>query len=123
MGSLIALEAAAAARRERVRRLALLGVAARMPVHPDLLKAAAGRSGRGGDLIVSWGHGPVGPFRRQPGAGPLAAWAAAQRLLERAGAGVLASDLAACDAYDAVAQRRRVIALPDACCCWAPTTA
>ena len=39
MGALIALAAAASAP-DRVRRLALLGVAARMPVHPDLLAAA-----------------------------------------------------------------------------------
>ena len=39
MGALIALEAAAAAT-ARVRSLALLGVAERMPVHPDLQSAA-----------------------------------------------------------------------------------
>ena len=39
MGSLVALEAAVLAPK-RIRRLALLGVAAQMPVHPDLLKAA-----------------------------------------------------------------------------------
>ncbi len=47
MGALIALEAAARAP-ERVTRLALVGVAAKMPVHPDLL-AAAEANRLGGD--------------------------------------------------------------------------
>ena len=68
MGALIALAAAAAAP-ERVRRLALLGVAARMPVHPDLLAAAKADPELAADLIVSWGHGPVGHFGGQPAPG------------------------------------------------------
>jgi len=65
MGSLIALETAAAAP-DRVTRLALLGVAARMPVHPDLLAAAKADPELAADLITSWGHGPVGHFGGQP---------------------------------------------------------
>jgi pimeloyl-ACP methyl ester carboxylesterase len=99
MGSLTALAAAAAAP-QRVRRLALLGVAARMPVHPDLLAAAKADPGLAADLIVSWGHGPVGHFGGQPAPG-LWLMGGGQSLLERAEAGVLASDLEACDGYDA----------------------
>ncbi len=45
MGALIGLELAARHRR-RIAGLALLGAAARMPVHPDLLEAAARGPGR-----------------------------------------------------------------------------
>ena len=106
MGSLIALEAAAE-RPLRIRKVALLGVASRMPVHPDLLKAAADDRALAGDLIASWGHGPAGHFGGNQAPG-LWRMGGAQRLLALAGEGVLASDLAACDAYDAVASASRV---------------
>ena len=106
MGSLIALEAAARAPR-RIRRLALLGVAARMPVHPDLLKAAQDDRPLAADLIVSWGHGPAGHFGGNQAPG-LWQMGGGQRLLDRAPEGVLASDLAACDAYDAGASAAQV---------------
>jgi pimeloyl-ACP methyl ester carboxylesterase len=99
LGSLLALEAAALAA-TRVRRLALLGVAARMPVHPDLLKAAIRQPGIAADLIVSWAYGPIGHFGGQPAPG-LWLMGGGHRLLERAAPGVLAIDLAACDTYDA----------------------
>jgi pimeloyl-ACP methyl ester carboxylesterase len=98
MGSLIALEAASIASK-RVRGLALLGVAARMPVHPDLLKAAAEQPDVAADLIVSWAYGPIGHFGGQPAPG-LWLMGGGHSLLERAAPGVLATDLAACDAYD-----------------------
>ena len=60
---------------ERVRRLALLGVAARMPVHPDLLAAAKADPDAGGRSHRLLGPWAGGPFRRPAGAGPLAAWA------------------------------------------------
>jgi pimeloyl-ACP methyl ester carboxylesterase len=106
MGSLIALEAAASAP-GRVRRLALLGVAGRMPVHPDLLKAAREDRPLAAELIVSWGHGPAGHFGGNPAPG-LWRMGSVQRLLNRASEGVLASDLVACDAYDAEAAAARV---------------
>jgi len=106
MGSLVALEAAVLAPK-RIRRLALLGVAARMPVHPDLLKAAQEDARLAADLIVSWGHGPAGHFGGNPAPG-LWQMGGGQRLLARAKAGVLASDLAACDAYDAAARAGQV---------------
>ncbi len=106
MGSLISLEVAAS-RPKRVRRLALLGVAGRMPVHPDLLKAAQENRPLAADLIVSWGHGPAGHFGGNPAPG-MWRMGASQRLLNRADEGVLARDLAACDAYDALAAAARV---------------
>jgi pimeloyl-ACP methyl ester carboxylesterase len=98
MGSLLALEAASIAP-ERVRALALLGVASRMPVHPDLLRAAVEQPRLAADLIVSWAYGPVGQFGGQPAPG-LWLIGGGHSLLERAAPGVLASDLGACDAYD-----------------------
>jgi pimeloyl-ACP methyl ester carboxylesterase len=80
MGALIALEVAAWAP-ARVRSLALLGVAERMPVHPDLQAAAAG-SAIGPELVSSWPRAKR-PSRRQPGPG-LWMMGGSLRLLEHA---------------------------------------
>ncbi|HVO14896.1 MAG TPA: alpha/beta hydrolase [Alphaproteobacteria bacterium] len=98
MGALIAL-AAAARLPERVRALALLGVAAKMPVHPDLLGAAERNEPRAGELIVDWGFGPAAHLggHRAPG---LWMMGGGLRTIERSAPGVLATDLAACNAYD-----------------------
>jgi pimeloyl-ACP methyl ester carboxylesterase len=106
MGALVALEAAAT-QPARVLRLALLGVAARMPVHPDLLKAAREDPDLAADLIMSWGHGQAGHFGGQPAPG-LWLMGAGHSLLTRAAPGVLAADLAACDAYDGTAAAARI---------------
>jgi len=97
MGALASLETASR-HPDRVRSLALLGVAARMPVHPELLETAASNDHKAIDLIADWGHGA-----RAHRGGNIAhgVWLiqAGARLLERAGPGVLANDLAASDAY------------------------
>ncbi|MGE5146515.1 MAG: alpha/beta fold hydrolase [Candidatus Eiseniibacteriota bacterium] len=97
MGALVAL-AAAARMPERVRAIALLGIAARMPVHPDLLDAAARNLPLAGQLIVDWGFGPAAHLggHRAPGL-----WMMGDGLqtLMRSAPGVLATDLAACNAY------------------------
>jgi pimeloyl-ACP methyl ester carboxylesterase len=97
MGALIALEAAGKAP-DRVAALALLGAAARMPVHPDLMAAARANDHRAIDMIVSWAHGPVGSIggQRAPGLWTLGGGV---RVLERGPEGALGNDLAACDAY------------------------
>ncbi|MFM8678209.1 MAG: alpha/beta fold hydrolase, partial [Alphaproteobacteria bacterium] len=56
MGALVALATAAAAP-GRVRGLALLGAAASMPVHPDLLEAARAGDHAAIDLVAYWGFG------------------------------------------------------------------
>jgi pimeloyl-ACP methyl ester carboxylesterase len=98
MGALIAL-ATAARLPERVRALALLGVAAKMPVHPDLLAAAERNEPRAGALIVDWGFGPAAHLggHRAPG---LWMMGGGLQTLLRAAPGALATDLAACAAYD-----------------------
>lgn len=98
MGALICLDAASR-HRDSVRQLALLGVAGGMPVHPGLLEAAKADLPLAAALVASWGHGPVGHIggNRAPGGWLMGH---AQRLLAKAGPGVLHNDLAACAAYD-----------------------
>jgi pimeloyl-ACP methyl ester carboxylesterase len=97
MGALVALEASARAP-DRVEALALLGVAAEMPVHPDLMAAARANDPKAVALIAGWGHGSTGHVggTKSPGLWTLGGGV---RLLERARPGALASDLAACAAY------------------------
>jgi pimeloyl-ACP methyl ester carboxylesterase len=110
MGALIALEAAASAP-ARVRSLALLGVAERMPVHPDLQAAADGNRRLGRELVTSWGHGRSGHLGGNPAPG-LWMMGGSLHLLERAPAGALAADLAACNAYDGALAAAARIACP-----------
>ncbi len=107
MGALVALEAAAR-HPARVRALALCGVAPRMPVHPDLLAAAAAGQHLATELICDWGHGPAGHYggHRAPGLWMLGG---GERLLETAHAGALSIDLINCSAYgDAEASAAKV---------------
>jgi pimeloyl-ACP methyl ester carboxylesterase len=97
MGALICLEAA---RRHPtiVDGVALLGVAPAMPVHPALLEAAEANRPLAAELVTSWGHGPAGHLggNQAPGGWLMGH---ALKLLEKAPAGVLHNDLAACNAY------------------------
>jgi pimeloyl-ACP methyl ester carboxylesterase len=97
MGALVALETAARAP-DRVWALALLGAAAAMPVHPDLLAAAARGDHDAYDLVVSWGYGRRAHLggARAPGLWMLGS---GLRLLERGRDRTLGADLAACNAY------------------------
>lgn len=109
MGALIALETAARTP-ERVRALALLGVAAPMPVHPELLAAAERGDPAAIELITAWAYGKPAHLggHKAPGLWMLGG---GRRLLERSRAGVLANDLRACDAYGgALAAAARVSA-------------
>jgi pimeloyl-ACP methyl ester carboxylesterase len=97
MGALVALEAAAR-HPECVGALALLGAAPKMPVHPDLLAAAAANDHAAFDLMTSWSYGPAGQLggARVPGSWLMGG---GERLLERVRPGVLSADLEACNAY------------------------
>ena len=110
MGSLVALQCAAS-HPKRVAKLALLGVASTMPVHPDLLAAAKDNDHLAFDLIVSWAHGRTGHLGgiRAPG---LWLMGGGERLLERTRAGVLHRDLAACNAYGAAVTQASKIGVP-----------
>jgi pimeloyl-ACP methyl ester carboxylesterase len=110
MGALIALDLAGR-RPERVRTLALLGVAERMPVHPDLQNAADRNEVLAAELVTAWGHARRGQVGGHPAPG---LWMAggAVRLIDRAPDGVLAADLAACNAYDQARARAAAIRCP-----------
>src|SRR4051794_40316595 len=97
MGGLVALELAATHPR-RVSRLALLGVAARMPVHPDLLRAAAEALPKAAAMIAGWGIAASAVLAGTATPG-VCLPAAAKALLMNSAPGVLAADLAACNAY------------------------
>ena len=97
MGALIGLELAAR-HGDRVARLALLGAAPKMPVHPALLEAAARPEPLARELICDWGFGPAGHFggHKAPGSWMLGH---ALRLLGHAAGPRLHADLAACNDY------------------------
>lgn len=107
MGALVAL-AAAAAMAGKVKSLALLGIATKIDVHPELLAAARCNDHLAIDLITNWGFSPESQLggNRVPGI-----WmtGGGTRLLERIPDGVLGNDLAACDMYgDAPVMARKV---------------
>jgi pimeloyl-ACP methyl ester carboxylesterase len=96
MGSLIALQTAAT-HPDRVQRLVLIGTAAAMPVHPDLLAAAAANDHAAIDMVNRWGHGQAGLGGSEaPGVWMVGA---GERVLESARPGVLYADLNACASY------------------------
>lgn len=97
MGGLIALRTAAT-QPDRVTRIALLGVAERMPVNPDLLRAAERNDHLAYDLVASWSHARPSHAGGHPTPG-LWMMGSTVRLLERNRPGVLHADLTACDAY------------------------
>jgi pimeloyl-ACP methyl ester carboxylesterase len=109
MGALIALEAAALDR--RVQRLALLGAAPKMPVHPDLLRAAEENLPGAAAMIADWGIG--GSAKLTGGGTPgVSLVASAQALVGASRPGVLAADLAACNAYGYAEARAAAVACP-----------
>lgn len=108
MGSLIALAATAAAP-QRITALALLGSIAPMPVAPALLLAAQEDRARAHGMINQWSYTPRGQLGASPTPG---SWltGANLSLMERQAPGVLATDLAACNAWqDGLATAGRVV--------------
>jgi pimeloyl-ACP methyl ester carboxylesterase len=97
MGSLIALEIAAR-HPDTVVGLGLIGTAAAMPVSSELLNAATADDHAAVEMVSIWGHGV---HATQGGSLLPGLWmlGGAERLLERAGAGVLFNDLTACNDY------------------------
>jgi pimeloyl-ACP methyl ester carboxylesterase len=97
MGMLVALEAAHR-QPARVRALGLVGAAAAIPVHPDILAAAKANSHDAIDMLAIWGTGFAAGLGgcRAPGLWMLGG---AETLWERAAPGVLNADLRACAGY------------------------
>ena len=85
---------------DRVAGLCLMGAAARMPVHPELLALAAAHDPKAVELMCDWAFGPRGLIGGNPHPG---GWlqGTARALLRRGDPAVLSVDLAACDAYAA----------------------
>ena len=97
MGTYVALETA---RRhsEAVRSLVLLGTAAAMPVHPDLLDSATNNIGHAGGLMTSWGYSSRAHVGRHASPG---FWmlGGSRALIEVSPDGALGTDMAACQNY------------------------
>jgi pimeloyl-ACP methyl ester carboxylesterase len=97
MGALVALDAAAR-HPAQVSALALIGAAAAMPVHPDLLAAALANDPAAMDMVSLWGYGAHATLGGSEAPG-LWMLGAGMRVLERAAPGVLYNDLAACNEF------------------------
>jgi pimeloyl-ACP methyl ester carboxylesterase len=97
MGAAIALETAARAP-EMVSKLALLGIAAAMPVHPALLAAARDRPAEAYDMMTRWCFADVAKIGRNRAPG-LWMTGSARALFDRNREGVLAADLTVCSAW------------------------
>jgi pimeloyl-ACP methyl ester carboxylesterase len=107
MGTFVVLELAAQSP-ELAGSLVLLGSAAAMPVHPDLLDAAANELRLASSLMAGWSHAKPGQLGPNPAPGMVLV-DGARALVDRSRPDALATDLAACAAYDgAVAAARRV---------------
>ena len=97
MGSLIALDAAARYP-ARVSQLVLIGASVPMLVSDVLMDAAKNRPQEAFDMLNIWGHSPQLKWGRSPSPGTSSMMAGA-RLLAQSRPGVLATDLAACQAF------------------------
>ena len=97
MGAAIALEAAAALG-PRIHHLALLGTAASIPVHEDLMSAARDEPQRAYAMMTAWAHGMDAKLGGHPVPG-LWMTGGTLALFARNAPGVLHTDLAACAAW------------------------
>jgi len=98
MGTYLAIEAAAR-RPELVRSIVLVGTAVAMPVHPELLDAAANDVVHASRLMTSWSFGARAHIgsHSTPGMWLLGGSTA---LLDVSSEGSLEADMAACNAYE-----------------------
>lgn len=103
MGGLVAIETAARFG-DKVRALGLCGVAAEMPVHPEMLESAKANTLKVQELMTFWG---MGNALHMGGMVSPGLWLRRESLavLSANRAGVIHNDLAACNAYkDAVSR-------------------
>ena len=110
MGTFIALEVATRFPK-LVKSVALFGTATGMPVHPDLLDAAAHDLPRAGALMTGWSHAVSSRIGLNPTPG-LWMTGGVRALVERSGPGVLLNDLNACVNYQESEARAASITCP-----------
>jgi pimeloyl-ACP methyl ester carboxylesterase len=110
MGAAIALEAAAAMP-DRVMRIALIGTAAAVPVHPDLLSTAKEEPERAYLMMTAWAHAAAAKLGGNPAPGM---WmtGGTLALFARNGPGVLHADLEACGAWRTGPEAARKVGCP-----------
>lgn len=97
LGSLVTLDAAAR-HPERVRSVALVGIAAPMPVSKAILDASEADDHAAFDMLTQWGYSRRHLYGGNSNPG---IWmtGATLRLFERSSAGALFSDMSACNNY------------------------
>jgi pimeloyl-ACP methyl ester carboxylesterase len=110
MGGAIALEAAASLG-DRVTGVALLGAAAAIPVHRDLLAAAREQPDIAYRMMTAWAFGARARMGGNPAPG-LWMTGAAMALFARNAAGVLFTDLDACNAWKTGVDAARKLVCP-----------
>ncbi len=115
MGSLVALQAAAQAG-ERVERLVLVGSVAPMPVAGPLLDAARQNRDLAHSMINQWSYSAGAQLGTSASPG-MSLVQVNRRLMERQQDGVLANDLAACNAYANGLEAARSVRCPTAMIC------
>ena len=110
MGALVALDCAAR-HPDKVRALALCGVAVDMPVHPEMLESAKANTLKVQELMTFWG---IGNALHKGGMVSPGLWLRRELLAVLAGnrPDVIHSDLAACNAYKDAPQRAAAVTCP-----------
>jgi pimeloyl-ACP methyl ester carboxylesterase len=110
MGGAIALEAAAALG-DRCTGVALIGAAAQIPVHKDLLTAAREEPERAYLMMTAWAHGTAAKLGGNPAPG-LWMTGGTIALFARNRPGVLHTDLEACAAWTSGPDAAREVGCP-----------
>ena len=110
MGALVALEVAARFP-DKVRALGLCGVAAEMPVHPEMLESAKAGTLKVQELMTFWG---MGNALHKGGMVTPGLWLRRESLavLARNKRGVIYNDLAACNVYKEALARAAQVKCP-----------
>ena len=110
MGALVAIETAARFP-DKVRALGLCGVAAEMPVHPEMLESAKANTPKVQEMMTFWG---IGNALHKGGMVSPGLWLRRESLavLSANKPGVIHTDLAACNAYKDALVRAAAIRCP-----------
>jgi len=110
MGALVALDCAAR-HPDKVRAIALCGVAVEMPVHPEMLESAKANTLKVQELMTFWG---IGNALHMGGMVSPGLWLRREALavLARNKPDVIHADLAACNAYKDAAARAAAVKCP-----------